>query len=139
MNINVNVNAAQLTQQLTRLINEAPATFGVAVAESAEYIAGQAKALTPVDTSNLKNSINVKYKNSGMTAEIGTPVEYAPHVEFGTRPHKITSNRGLSDGTTFFGKEVNHPGTPAQPFLFPAWESGRNIFINNIRDAARNL
>lgn len=115
MRINVNVDTRQLTQQINRLISEAPTTLGAAVAESAEYIAGTSKTLSAVDTGNLKNSINVNYKNGGMTAEIGTPVHYAPHVEFGTRFMR------------------------AQPFLFPAFESGRNIFINNIRNAARNL
>lgn len=54
-------------------------------------------------------------------AVVGTNVEYAPYVEFGTRPHTITAKgKGLSDGVNFFGKTVNHPGTKAQPFLLPA-------------------
>ena len=41
-----------------------------------------AKALVPVDTGNLRNSITHEvYGNEGV---VGTNVEYAPYVEFGT-------------------------------------------------------
>lgn len=41
-----------------------------------------AKALCPVDTSNLRNSINHTVKEK--TTYVGTNVEYAPYVELGT-------------------------------------------------------
>lgn len=44
---------------------------------------GYAKAKCPVDTGNLRNSIS--HAASGDSAYIGTNVEYAPYVEFGTR------------------------------------------------------
>ena len=43
---------------------------------------GHAKALTPVDTGRLRNSIS--HTASGDAAYIGTNVEYAPYVEFGS-------------------------------------------------------
>ena len=45
-----------------------------------------AKALTPVDTGNLRNSM--AHSVSGDAAYIGSNVEYAPYVEFGTRRNK---------------------------------------------------
>lgn len=42
-----------------------------------------AKALTPVDTGNLRNSMS--HAVSGDAAYIGTNVEYAPYVEYGAR------------------------------------------------------
>lgn len=46
-----------------------------------EYVEGAAKLLAPVDTGNLRNSIN--YKVVGDSVFIGTNVEYAPILEFG--------------------------------------------------------
>ena len=47
---------------------------------------GYAKALCPVDTGNLRNSITYEVESSdeGATAIIGTNVEYAPYIELGT-------------------------------------------------------
>lgn len=55
------------------------------IAETAETITSQAKAITPVGHypnskrvgGNLKNSINASYYKGGLSAEIGTPVHYA--------------------------------------------------------------
>lgn len=47
---------------------------------------GHAKALTPVDTGRLRNSIS--HAASGDAAYIGTNVEYAPYVEFGSVHNK---------------------------------------------------
>jgi len=43
-----------------------------------------AKALTPVDTGRLRNSITHQVINGENVAVIGTNVEYAPYVELGT-------------------------------------------------------
>ncbi len=45
-----------------------------------------AKALCPVDTGNLRNSIT--HTTDDDSAYIGTNVEYAPYVEFGTSRQK---------------------------------------------------
>lgn len=58
---------------------------------------GYAKKKCPVDTGNLRNSITHVYDED--SAYIGTNVEYAPYVEFGTSRMK------------------------AQPFLRPAAEN----------------
>lgn len=45
-----------------------------------------AKRLCPVDTGRLRSSINsqVGTDDQGLLAVVGTDVDYAPHVEFGT-------------------------------------------------------
>lgn len=45
---------------------------------------GYAKALCPVDTGNLRNSITHQVSLSEDGVYIGTNVEYAPYVELGT-------------------------------------------------------
>lgn len=79
------------------------------VAETAIKIETQATAAAPVDTGNLKNSINTQYYQNGLTAEIGTPVEYGPYVEFGTRHMK------------------------AQPYLLPAYDRNVKSFKDEIK------
>lgn len=59
---------------------------------------GYAKLLCPVDTGNLRNSITNALDGSGKTVYVGTNVEYAPYVEYGTYR------------------------TRAQPYLKPAFE-----------------
>lgn len=105
------------------------------VAETGRAIEAEATLRAPVDQGNLKASIHTDIENKGLTALVGTPVDYAPHVEFGTRPHKIRTKKAkvLSNGKSFFGKEVNHPGTTAQPFLMPAFDRNKKKFVNAIR------
>lgn len=59
--------------------------------------------------------------SKGPYADIGTDVEYALYVEFPTAPHAIdvVDASVLTDGSSFFGTHVDHPGTEAQPFLVP--------------------
>jgi HK97 gp10 family phage protein len=54
-----------------------------AVQKSANEVEAGAKAIAPVDTGALKNSISVDYP-SALTAEIGPSVRYGNFVEFGT-------------------------------------------------------
>lgn len=53
---------------------------------AAMVVQGQAVLLCPVDTGRLRQSIN--YRVSNTEAAIGTNVEYAPYVEFGTKRMK---------------------------------------------------
>jgi len=108
-----------------------------ALKESAILVEGKAKEKVHVGKKNggtLRQSITRLVK--GITAYVGTPLEYAPHEEFGTRPHVILpkNKKYLSfmiGGKRIFTKKVNHPGTPAHPFLRPAFFSSIRA-INNI-------
>ncbi len=75
------------------------------VRKTASDIEAHAKAVVPVDTGNLKNSIQTEMEGGGLTAVVGTGVSYAPFVEWGT--HKA----------------------PAQPYLTPAAEAVRPAFL----------
>ncbi len=54
-----------------------------AIRKAAYDIEAYAKAVVPVDTGNLKNSIQTTMEGD-LTAIVGTHVEYAPYVEYGT-------------------------------------------------------
>jgi HK97 gp10 family phage protein len=111
------------------------------VKDTALKIQANAKQRTPVKSGTLKRSIGVDIAPDEMSAEIGTNEEYAPHVEFGTSPHTITVNQAnvLSDGKQIYGKEVKHPGTKAQPFLFPAYEQEIPEYKSKLAEALRDV
>lgn len=114
------------------------------VIRTAYAIDSKSKSLVRVDKGRLRQSIhpeftigslNVSIPNNG--AVVGTNVEYASHVEYGTKPHLILpKNRSVlrwyKNGAFLFSKSVRHPGTKAYPFMNPAAESERQQFINNI-------
>ena len=55
---------------------------------------------------------------------IRVPVRYAHLVEFGTQPH-IVIRRGVRRDGSFYDYAIEHPGTPARPFMRPAFEAGK--------------
>jgi HK97 gp10 family phage protein len=96
-----------------------------ALTAACKLVQSTAKPLAPVKEGELRASI--VYKVSGEEGRIGTNVDYAPHVEYGTKAHeiKVKNAKVLTDGKSFFGKTVNHPGTTAQPFMRPALDNNR--------------
>lgn len=92
---------------------------------------------------NLRGSITHDVREH--EARIGTNADYAPHVEFGTAPHIITvkTAKVLTDGKTFFGKKVNHPGTAPQPYLRPALDENKSaiqqVMGQVIKDAIKGV
>lgn len=125
-------------RQVDRLLHEQAGPVGTDLRRKAEAVQRRAQELCAVSPEgshgnppgHLRDSIGVTTgrDEQGAYADIGTDVDYALPVELGSRPHVIRSKgdyplRG-ADGTVY-GREVNHPGTPAQPFLRPAVEAIR--------------
>jgi HK97 gp10 family phage protein len=106
----------------------------VALTAACKIVQSDAKPLAAIDTGALRGSIT--YKVSANDGKVGTNVEYAPHIEFGTKAHTISvkSAKVLSDGKSIFGKTVKHPGTSAQPFLRPALDRNRQKINKLIGD-----
>jgi hypothetical protein len=70
---------------------------------------------TPVDTRNLRNSLDTtepkKTSTNRYKAEVFTDVEYARYVEYGTAPHEIAAKgAGALHFNGQFRDKVNHPG-----------------------------
>lgn len=95
------------------LFKEARAEFRrkapAVVAKTARDIEASAKDRAPVDTGNLKNSIQAK-QVAPLTWEVHVGAEYGAYVEYGTRR------------------------TAAQPFLTPAVELRRPDFEQALRE-----
>lgn len=115
-----------------------------AIEAAAARIVAQQKRLAPKDSGDLRDAIMsetlpgtaatrvfVNYKKDGKPR--------APHahlVEFGTAPHVIESDRAMGrDG--IFGHRVEHPGSPPQPFFYPAYRSEKPKLKRAMRKALR--
>lgn len=97
------------------------AALAAAMTRIVQDIAADAQRLVPVNTGRLKASI--QWEINGSTGRVSTDVGYWRHVEYGTAPHVITptNKRALYwEGADHPVAKVNHPGTPARPFLRPA-------------------
>ena len=95
----------------------------------ARRVAEQARELAPSRTGKLRQSIDVEQRRD--TAGRFTPgwavvsdAPYALYVHEGTRPHVIRARRAAAlvfywekVGAVVAFRQVNHPGTRAQPFL----------------------
>jgi HK97 gp10 family phage protein len=90
-------------------------------------VQNEARRRAPVDTGRLRSSIVSRAEGSGRTVGyvVGTNVNYAAAVEYGTAPHVIKPKYKQAlywPGAAHPVAQVNHPGTRAQPFLRPAIE-----------------
>ena len=106
------VAAKIVFNDLPKLRGELRRRAGEAIKRAAYDVEARAKDVVPVDTGNLKNSIGTTMEGD-LTAVVGTAVEYAPYVEFGTykmaarpylgtaaeavRPSLVEAMKGLLD------------------------------------------
>ena len=102
-------NIDDVINSLARSVEKAIKAAEKELQLTALEIERDAKLNAPVDTGMLRASITST--GSGSEYEIGTNLEYAPFVEFGTRY------------------------MAAQPFLFPAFEKGVKDLKKNINKA----
>lgn len=94
-----------------------------ALLRAGERVRSRAVLLCPVNTGELRNSIKVT-KTAPCRVAVGTNMEYAAYVEFGTGtlgdktvPHTSKEKWSWQDEQ---GNWHTSHGTPAQPFLRPA-------------------
>jgi HK97 gp10 family phage protein len=82
----------------------------------------------------LRASINVIFYDNGLTADVGTDVEYAVFVEFGTGRRGAATNMYKRPPGYVHGPKK---GMAAQPYLFPAWDAEKDRFLRKLRAAFR--
>jgi hypothetical protein len=106
------------------------------IERSAINIEREAKNACPVDFGILRSSIEktVDASDAGriLSAEVGTNVEYAPFVEFGTGSGVSVPAGQEEFAMQFKGKTGRKRNYPARPFLFPAWERERPKFVKSM-------
>jgi HK97 gp10 family phage protein len=100
-------------------------------------VQNEARRRAPVDTGRLRSSIVSRAETSGRSVGyvVGTNVNYAAAVEYGTAPHVIKpkNKKALAwPGGRHPVAKVNHPGTRAQPFMRPAIEMSEAFLAANV-------
>ena len=84
-------------------------------------------------------SLGVKTEVKDLEATVHTSnIKYAIIVEKGSKPHIIRPKNKKAlywEGASRPVKMVNHPGSRAKPFLIPAFESEKDKFIENLKEA----
>jgi HK97 gp10 family phage protein len=89
--------------RITKNLNSSAAIVGKRLGEKAE---GYAKGYCPVDTGNLRNSIQQSYPGGQVIAQIYTDVEYGIYQEFGT--YKMAAHPFIQPGIMkVFGEFVD--------------------------------
>ena len=75
-----------LAAQLNAAAAKSPELVQAVLEKTAGDVQGDAQALAPVDTGNLRSSISrdVTRDADGITAEVGPTASYGAYVEFGT-------------------------------------------------------
>ena len=108
-----------------------------AVEKGAYRLQAEIKPLVPVDEGTLRNSISVE-KTGHLQYSVGTNLEYAPYVEYGTGklgdpsvPHTEKPYwRYFSDK---LGHWVTTSGQPAKHFMPNGFENGKDEAVETVR------
>lgn len=103
------------------------------IAKTTMKIYNTAVALAPVDLGFLKESIDFKFTNGGLTGVINVGADYAIYVEYGTGiyatgPGGSRAKKNPWSYKDADGKWHTTKGQHAQPFWNPAIDAGRQVF-----------
>ena len=129
--------------ELIKLSEESRDNAQKAVKKSAFNIEANAKknlaSNKSVVTGHLRRSIATKMGDLEATIHTSN-VKYAVIVEKGSKAHVIRPKNKKAlywKGASRPVKMVNHPGSKAKPFLIPAFESEKDKFIENLKEAIK--
>lgn len=113
----------KLMKKLRQVRSDSNSVVERGLLRAGNKVRNTAVLLCPVDTGELRNSIRVE-KIAPQTVAVGTNLEYAPYVEYGTGtqgdpsvPHTSKESWSYQDEN---GAWHTSHGHPAQPFLRPA-------------------
>ena len=142
--IKINTNEIdKFAVELIELSEKSKDNVQKAVKKSAFNIESQAKknlaSNKSVVTGHLRRSIATKMGDLEATIHTSN-VKYAVIVEKGSKAHVIRPKNKKAlywKGAKRPVKLVNHPGSKAKPYLEPAFESEKDKFIENLKEAIK--
>lgn len=109
------------------------------VIETAYMLYSDMRAMAPVgmiDGGNLRQSIDMTFKNKGLTAVITVGAHYAIYVEMGTGIYAEEGN-GRKTPWIYYSEELGRyvftRGMKAQPFFRPSYERALKYFKTEMK------
>ena len=142
------------SDKLTSWRNGIDKALEVKVKARSEIIAGDARKLCPVDTANLRNSVE-GFTETGKDTITGGAVtvnEHAPFVEFGTGPVGTETGGHPLDGELEIVRKTepwlaNIPGVgyryvhgqPANPFMYTAMKQNEKEIMKEFGEAVKEV
>lgn len=112
---------SSLLRKLDQLGGNSRVALKKGVTKATKLVQGDAKELCPVDEGQLRNSITAEVEETPrkIVGKVGSNVEYAPYVEFGTgQKGEASPSPPKSDQDIRYRQDWS--GMPAQPYLYPA-------------------
>ncbi|HOA84003.1 MAG TPA: HK97 gp10 family phage protein [Thermodesulfovibrio thiophilus] len=142
----------KLQEKLQKLEGKAREGVVKVLDDSALAVLRSAQIKCPVDTGNLRASLTKEVNKEKLYAIVGTKIEYAPYVEYGTGIFGLRKTRltkapppgALEDWAKKHGFESGYivsraifraGGVRPHPYLRPAYEENRKDINANIKQA----
>ena len=142
----IKINTSEIDKfavELVELSEKSRDNVQKAIKKSAFNIEAKAKNNLKANRSVVTRHLtrNVATQMGDLEATIhASNVKYAIIVEKGSKPHIIRPKNKKAlywEGASRPVKMVNHPGSKAKPFLIPAFESEKDKFIENLKEAIK--
>ena len=130
-----------LIKKMGKLTPKIAKEVALEVNASALAIQSKARRAVPVDRGVLRNSIQLKEINKGdkIMYTVGSPLKYAPYIEFGTGG-LVSVPAGYEDfAMQFKGKKGVKINLRPRPYLIPAFESEVPVLRKNIQNVIKNV
>ena len=130
------VEIKNVDKLVAKLDNLSKVQLEQALNKACLIVENEAKKLCPVDTGQLRGSIT--HEVAEKEGRVGTNVEYAPYVEYGTGLF-TTKGDGRQERWSYQDGEGNWHSTIGQhpqPFLHPALNNNREQVLQTIKDEA---
>jgi len=124
-----------LLRKLDQLGGNSKQALKKGVGKATKQVQGDAKELCPVDTGSLRNSIqsSVEEKSGSVIGKVGTNMEYAMYVEFGTGQGGINADIEAKKEIDLFYRE-DWTGMAPQPYLYPALKQNEERVKKIVKD-----
>lgn len=120
---------AQLNDLPVQLENKIEAI----IQDNSLQLVRSAKRFAPVDTGELRQSINAARKGE-LNWRVYVSAKHGPFIEFGTGGLVRVPPELIDLALQFKGRGVKEINIRPQPFLYPAFELQRDLYIADLRN-----